>query len=87
MLGGYRPDQEVEGDGGLQGHPRSHALGGGVQEMFGQKAEMLPARVVKGAGRGEAHIEEDEGRGGAGRGRQGRCAVGVRKQGEGRWRR
>jgi len=63
------------------------ACGGGMQEMFRQEAEMLPARIVEGAGRGEARIEEDKGRGGAGRGRQGRCAVGVGKQEEGRWRR
>jgi len=61
MLGGSCLDQEVKGDSGPQGHCWSHTLGGGMQEMFGQEAEVLPAGVVKGVGRNEACIEEKEG--------------------------
>jgi len=56
----------------------------GVQGMFGQEAEVLPARVVEGAGGDEAIVEEEVGQRGAGG--QGGWAVGVGEWDEGRWR-
>jgi len=50
MLGGSCEDQEVEGDSCPWGTHQSHACGGGVQGVLGQEAEVLPARVVEGAG-------------------------------------
>jgi len=67
LLGGSCEDQEVEGGGCLWGTCWSHAPGGGMQGVFRQEAEVLPAGVVEGVGGDEAHIEEEEGRGGAGR--------------------
>ena len=58
-------DQEVEGDSFLWGTHWLHTRRGGMQEVLGQEAEVLPARVVKGVGSNEACIEEEEGQGGA----------------------
>jgi len=62
------------------------ACGGGVQGVLEQEAEVLPARVVEGAGGDEALVEEEEGQGGAGQGGQGGQAAVVAKRDEGRWR-
>ena len=54
-------DQDVEGDSGPWSNCRSHAHGGGMQGVFWQEAEVLPAGVVKGAGCDETHIKEKRG--------------------------